>query len=58
MFANDVMLQDQVLLMLSYMGEALPRTESDFRPEVYLSKLRDFLASLRLHNDQDVEVEN
>lgn len=52
------MLQDQVLLMLSYMGEALPRTESDFRPEVYLSKLRDFLASLRLHNDQDVEVEN
>ncbi|VDP09664.1 unnamed protein product [Heligmosomoides polygyrus] len=53
-----IRVKDQVLLMLSYMGEALPRTESDFRPEVYLSKLRDFLASLRLHNDQDVEVEN
>ncbi|VDL87697.1 unnamed protein product [Nippostrongylus brasiliensis] len=44
--------------MLSYMGEALPRTESDFRPEVYLSKLCDFLASLRLQNESDVEVEN
>ncbi|VDL83590.1 unnamed protein product [Nippostrongylus brasiliensis] len=51
-------LADQLLVMLSYMGEALPRTESDFRPEVYLSKLCDFLASLRLQNESDVEVEN
>ncbi|EYC40792.1 hypothetical protein Y032_0597g455 [Ancylostoma ceylanicum] len=53
-----VRVKDQVLVMLSYMGEALPRTESEFRPEVYLSKLCDFLTSLRLHNELDVEVEN
>ncbi|WKY01201.1 hypothetical protein Q1695_015313 [Nippostrongylus brasiliensis] len=53
-----IRVKDQLLVMLSYMGEALPRTESDFRPEVYLSKLCDFLASLRLQNESDVEVEN
>uniref|UniRef100_W6NFA1 PRELI MSF1 and Actin-binding FH2 domain containing protein n=1 Tax=Haemonchus contortus TaxID=6289 RepID=W6NFA1_HAECO len=53
-----VRVKDQVLVMLSYMGEALPRTESEFHPELYLSKLCDFLISLRLQNDLDVEVEN
>ncbi|KAK6016353.1 hypothetical protein OSTOST_18165, partial [Ostertagia ostertagi] len=53
-----IRVKDQVLVMLSYMGEALPRTESEFRPELYLSKLCDFLISLRLQNELDVEVEN
>ncbi|RCN46274.1 hypothetical protein ANCCAN_07735 [Ancylostoma caninum] len=53
-----VRVKDQVLVMLSYMGEALPRTESEFRPEAYLLKLCDFLTSLRLHNELEVEVEN
>ncbi|KJH53024.1 hypothetical protein DICVIV_00709 [Dictyocaulus viviparus] len=53
-----VRVKDQVLLMLAYMGEALPRTESDFRPELYLKKLCSFLTSLRLHQIEDVEVEN
>ncbi|CAJ0597611.1 unnamed protein product [Cylicocyclus nassatus] len=53
-----VRVKDQLLVMLSYMGEALPRTESEFRPEDYLSKLCDFLTSLHLHNELDVEVEN
>ncbi|ETN69119.1 hypothetical protein NECAME_15505 [Necator americanus] len=53
-----IRVKDQVLAMLSYMGEALPRTEAEFRPEVYLLKLCDFLSSLRLHNELDVEVEN
>ncbi|KHJ93482.1 hypothetical protein OESDEN_06606 [Oesophagostomum dentatum] len=53
-----VRVKDQLLAMLSYMGEALPRTESEFHPEVYLSKLCGFLTSLHLHNELDVEVEN
>ncbi|VDM56089.1 unnamed protein product [Angiostrongylus costaricensis] len=53
-----VRVKDQVLLMLAYMGEALPRTESDFRPELYLQKLCSFLMSLRLRQTEDVEVEN
>uniref|UniRef100_A0A158P8B4 ANK_REP_REGION domain-containing protein n=1 Tax=Angiostrongylus cantonensis TaxID=6313 RepID=A0A158P8B4_ANGCA len=53
-----VRVKDQVLLMLAYMGEALPRTESDFRPELYLQKLCSFIMSLRLRQIEDVEVEN
>ncbi|KHJ91241.1 hypothetical protein OESDEN_08898 [Oesophagostomum dentatum] len=53
-----VRVKDQLLAMLSYMGEALPRTQSEFHPEVYFSKLCGFLTSLHLHSELDIEVEN